>query len=368
MKIVASKREIRDAAGMLMTVGFAGKTLSAELKELLRETRAAGVILFARNIESPEQVAELSAELKRHRSSGPPLAISIDQEGGRVARVKSPATEWPTMRRLGEKNDISITREVGRALGQELRAMNIDINYAPVLDVDTNPNNPIIGDRSFGSTPEVVAAHGVALISGLHDVGVAACGKHFPGHGDTDVDSHLALPRVEHSLERLGQIEWPPFARAIEAGLGAIMTAHVLVAEIDDRHPATLSPAALGPLRQQLGFDGVIVSDDIEMKAVADRYCPSEITTFGLDAGVDNFLVCSDPALAIELYATLSDCAFDTHGHQTRHATSMMRSASRMSRWYKRFVSSATTPALDVVGCETHRRLAARATSGKNEI
>ena len=188
------------------------------------------------------------------------------------------------MRHLGQLNDVALTQRVGKALAQELRAMNFDIDFAPVLDVDTNPKNPIIGDRAFSHDPKLVAAHGAALIKGLQENGVGACGKHFPGHGDTDVDSHLALPSVGHEMGRLRDIEWPPFAAAIKAGVGAIMTAHVVVEALDEM-PATLSHRALQHLRDELQFKGCIVSDDIEMKAVADQYTPTEMAELGLKAG-----------------------------------------------------------------------------------
>ena len=268
MAVKGEREEIRRAAGRAIVCGFEGSAVDAELRELLREVRPAGLIFFARNIESPEQLLELSRELKALRPDEP-LLLSVDQEGGRVARMKSPATEWPALRELGASDDPALAERLGRALALELRAVGIDVDFAPVLDVDTNPDNPVIGDRAFGSRPEEVGRLGAAFVRGMQGAGVGACGKHFPGHGDTAIDSHLDLPSVEHDLERLRRVEWPPFAAAIEAGVDAIMTAHVLVPALDAEHPGTLSPEVLGRLRDELGFQGVIVSDDIEMKAVA---------------------------------------------------------------------------------------------------
>ncbi len=300
----ATRQEIRAACGRAIICGFDGNKVTAELKEILREVEPLGLILFARNVESPEQVAELNHELKLLDPAAR-LLLCVDQEGGRVARVRRPATEWPAMRVLGQVGDLKLTETVGTALARELRAMNFDVDFAPVLDVDTNPNNPVIGDRSFGRDPNDVAAHGCALIRGLQRAGIAACAKHFPGHGDTDLDSHKALPKVSHELPRLRKIEWVPFAAAAQAGVSSVMTAHVVVEALDAQHPATLSIPALRPLREELHFQGAIVSDDLEMKAVADHYRVAEMATMGIHAGVDVFLACHAPDVILELKRSL---------------------------------------------------------------
>jgi len=191
----------RDVAALLC-VGFQGTTPSPEVLELIRRG-VGGVILFSRNVESAEQVAELTAALKR--AAGRPLLVSIDQEGGRVARLRAPQgfTELPPMRALGATGDEALAFEAGALLGRELRAVGVDQDYAPVVDVDTNPLNPVIGDRSLGRDPALVGRLGAALARGLQSAGVAACAKHFPGHGDTSQDSHVDLPRLPHALPRL---------------------------------------------------------------------------------------------------------------------------------------------------------------------
>lgn len=298
-----TRGELRRAAGRRIICGFAGVNIDAELREIVREIRPLGVILFARNIESPEQVAELIRELKcLEDRRNDPLLVSVDQEGGRVARVRSPATEWPAMRDIARLGDPALVRQVGHALGSELCALGFDLNYAPVLDINTNPQNPIIGDRAFGDDPHSVARFAVEFLHGLNSAGVAGCGKHFPGHGDTDTDSHLALPRLEHELPLIREREWAPFRAAIGAGLDAMMTAHVLVTAIDESVPATLSPAVIRCLREELGFGGVIVSDDVEMKALADHYEPDEIAARGVEAGLDVFLTCDDYAVTMDTY------------------------------------------------------------------
>jgi beta-N-acetylhexosaminidase len=212
------------------------------------------------------------------------------------------------MRAVGRADDAELSFALGRLIGRELRAVGFDLNYAPVLDVDTNPDNPVIGPRSFGRTPDVVAWHALAVMAGLGAGGVAACGKHFPGHGDTLQDSHLALPRLEHSLERLENVELVPFKAAIKASVPALMTAHVMFNELDPEWPATMSGLIVRALlRNKLGYDGLVVSDDLEMKAIADHYSLEDVLVRGLNAGVDAFLCCHTPQTmhsAIDVIAT----------------------------------------------------------------
>lgn len=285
----------RDVASLLC-VGFHGKTPSPEVLELIRRG-VSGVILFSRNVESAEQVAELTAALKR--AAGRPLLVAIDQEGGRVARLRAPQgfTELPPMRVIGAANDERLAFQVGALLGRELRAVGIDQDYAPVVDVDTNPANPVIGDRSLSRDPEVAGRLGAALALGLQAAGVAACAKHFPGHGDTSQDSHIDLPRLPHALERLRRVELPPFRALAQAGVAAVMTAHVVFESLDPRRPATLSPSVMRLLREELGFQGCCVSDDLEMKAVAEHFPIEEAAPGAIAAGVDQLLVCHTAAL-----------------------------------------------------------------------
>jgi beta-N-acetylhexosaminidase len=335
-KTLIPRADVRRAIGHLIICGFEPPAVTAEVKELLREAMPLGVILFARNIESLEHVAELNRELKALRP-GDPLLCTVDQEGGRVARMREPATVWPSMRKIGGLRDLALVRRVGGALAQELRALAFDVDWAPVVDVDTNPDNPVIGDRAFADDPKAVAACGAALIAGLQGGGVGACAKHFPGHGDTDKDSHLDLPYVEHDLRRLRAVEWPPFAAAVAAGVGAVMTAHVVVLPLDEKVPATLSGAVLGHLRGELGFGGVIVSDDIEMKAVADRFSPAEMAARGVQAGVDVFLACRRPEVVLELYRGLVRAVEDeviTHEQ-------LLAAEKRALAWRDRFFAPA---------------------------
>src|SRR5262252_6762746 len=225
---------LRREIGRLLIAGFSGLQVPVELKTLAREFGLGGVILFARNIAEAEQVAELSYEAAR-LDPNLPLWVSVDQEGGRVARLRAPFTEWPPMATLGRSGDVRLAERFARALAIELKAIGITLDYAPVLDVATNPKNPVIGDRALSDRAEEVGRLGAAIIRTLQAEGVAACGKHFPGHGDTSVDSHLELPLVEHPPDRLRAVEFVPFRAAVQADVATIMTAHVFAPALDEQ-------------------------------------------------------------------------------------------------------------------------------------
>ncbi len=277
--------------GQLLFTGFDGVEPPEDLIRLIAAGRIGGVVLFARNVGDPEQLQSLTAALHASAPDDAPLLIAIDQEGGRVQRLREPWTEWPPMRRVGDADDPELTGAVARALALELLDLGIGLDFAPCVDVDTNPDNPVIGDRSFGRDSERVALHTGHFVRAMQEAGVSACAKHFPGHGDTSCDSHFELPRLDHDLERLHAVELPPFAAAVDAGVASVMTAHVSLPAIDAVRPATLSPDVLAILREELSFDGVVFSDDIEMKAVADRYRPEVLVAGCLEAGVDSVVV-----------------------------------------------------------------------------
>ncbi len=243
-------------AARCVFVGIQGTTPTSAELDLVRRG-VGGVILFKRNIEDPAQVAELSRTLKA--AAPGPLLICVDQEGGRVQRLRPPHwTAWPSMRRIGDidrhggidgLNGTAVAEKVGELMARELSACGIDLDFAPVLDVDTNPANPVIGDRSFSRDPRRVARLGVALAQALERGGVASCGKHYPGHGDTSQDSHVTLPRLAFDTVRLWEVELVPFVAAARAGIASVMTAHIRF-EAFDQLPATLSPVTLGMLRK----------------------------------------------------------------------------------------------------------------------
>jgi beta-N-acetylhexosaminidase len=294
-----SLRELRRHVGQLAIVGFNGVEVPAEVRSLAREFDLGGVIFFARNVEAPEQVADLSRQ-SQSLARETPLWVSVDQEGGRVARLKRPFTEWPpmiTLGRAGEGNE-KLAERFALALAAELHAVGISMDYTPVLDVLTNTKNPVIGDRALAERAEDVARLGSAIIRTLQGAGIAACGKHFPGHGDTATDSHFELPLLDHPPDRLDAVELVPFKAAIAAVVAAFMTAHILIPSLDDTHPGTLSPAIVdGLLKRKLGYQGLVLSDDLEMKAISARYGHSEATVQAIAAGCDAVLMCApDPA------------------------------------------------------------------------
>jgi beta-N-acetylhexosaminidase len=289
---VTASSSLARLCGQLLSVGFEGTAAPADLRARLAASEVGGVILFRPNIVDLPQVAALVATLRSAAPTEAPALISIDQEGGLVQRVRAPATVWPPMLAVGAAGDPARTTAVGRALGEELAALGIGWDFAPVLDVHTNPANPVIGNRAFGSSPEAVAGQALAFWRGLRAAGLVGCGKHFPGHGDTRTDSHFDLPVVDHDLNRLRRIEIAPFAAAAREGMEAFMTAHVLYPALDPERPATLSRRiATELLRGELGFAGVLVSDDLGMKAVADRYSIEELAVGAIEAGVDHLLI-----------------------------------------------------------------------------
>jgi beta-N-acetylhexosaminidase len=287
-----SLKDVRREIGQLAIAGFAGHSIPSDLKLLAKEFDLGGIILFARNVAEPEQVAEIARDA-RTMANELPLWVSTDQEGGRVARLKSPFTVWPPMRTLGRSGDDRLAERFTRALAAELRAVGISLDFTPVLDILTNPKNPAIGDRALAETADEVGRIGSVIIRTLQAEGIAASGKHFPGHGDTGVDSHHDLPVVEHPPDRIERVELVPFRAAIEADVASIMTAHILIPAIDEERPATLSPAVVtGMLKESLGFKGLVLSDDIGMGAISARYGTVEATVAAIAAGCDAVLMC----------------------------------------------------------------------------
>jgi beta-N-acetylhexosaminidase len=296
---------LRHAAGQVLLGGFEGLDPDPAFAALIRGGQVGGAILFRRNIEGPHQAQDLLRRLSG-LPAPEPLMYAVDQEGGRVQRLRSPFPELPEARVFGQAGRKSLAHRAGGLLARALRAVGFHQNYAPVLDVDSNPDNPVIGDRAFSQDPNAVARLGAAFIDGLQSAGVAACGKHFPGHGDTTEDSHLALPRLDHTRARLEAIELVPFRAAVHADVAAIMTAHIVFADLDPEHPATLSEAVLGPLlRDGLGYRGVVVSDDLEMRAVADHYGIEEAAVRAIRAGCDQLLICRHPELIARAHEAL---------------------------------------------------------------
>jgi beta-N-acetylhexosaminidase len=295
-------------AGQVIVAGFGASGPSPDLCGLARAGQLAGFVLFRRNLRSLSEVTEQNALLRSLGPDEPPLFIAVDQEGGRVARLQEPVLKLPPARVFGAIDDLELTRDAARALGEQLALLGFNLDFAPVLDVDTNPQNPVIGDRSFSDDPAKVSRHAGAFAAGLAQAEVASCGKHYPGHGDTHLDSHLALPVLDHARERLERVELAPFA-ALSGSLPSIMTAHVVFRSIDAARPGTLSPDVIQLLRRQLGFSGVIFSDDLEMKAVSETYGVAQAACLAIEAGCDQVLICEHETHTLEAHAALVERA-----------------------------------------------------------
>jgi beta-N-acetylhexosaminidase len=361
---------IRRTIGQLLIGSLPGTTIPPEMRSLAREFGLGGVILFARNIEAPEQVAELSHDIQS-LATELPLWVSVDQEGGRVARLRSPFTEWPPMATLGRSGEVALASRFAAALAAELKAVGVTLDYAPVLDVHTNPKNPVIGDRALADDAEMVGKLGAAIVHALQDNGVAACGKHFPGHGDTSVDSHLELPVVDHPPDRIRRVECVPFREAIKADVAFIMTAHMLVPSLDEENPATLSRRIVHDLlRDELAYDGVILSDDLEMRALAATYPVSDAAVNAIAAGCDGVLVCravaADRTRDIDVQGEVLEALVHAVEDDRIPYKRVEDALLRQRRAKERFLAAPALAALgrtgssyrDVVGCEAHRRIA----------
>lgn len=304
--LTTSTADRKRRAGQRMILGIAGTALTGDERALIRELQPAGFVLFARNVAEPEQVLELNRELVSLCPVATPPLRCVDQEGGRVQRIKALAPHWPPMRWVGNVGDLAYSRAVGAAMAQELLALGFDLDFAPDADVDSNPKNPVIGDRSFGRDPKAAARHVVAYLDGMQGAGLAACAKHFPGHGDTSVDSHKELPIVEKDPPDLDACELVPFVAAVRAGVASVMSAHVVYPAWDEDRPATMSARIIPQqLRQRMGFGGLVFSDDMEMKALYGRYPLEEQLRRATEATVDVFLFCSLPELQVQAFEAL---------------------------------------------------------------
>lgn len=288
-------------------IGISGFSLTPEEKKFITSHNICGITLFSRNVKDPKQIRELCLEiqsLKNQTQDKVPLLIAIDMEGGRVARLKAPFTQWPPMKKLGDIDSPTVSFNFALAMGQELRSVGINLDFAPCLDVFTNPKNTVIGDRAVSSDAKMVEKHSSALVRGFLKAGIIPCVKHFPGHGNTLVDSHEDLPVEDSDMDRLDKVELLPFKKAIRSRLQLMMTAHILFKNVDPNWPVTLSEIFLKKiLRDELRYKGLVISDDLDMKALAKNYDPRSIPVRALQAGNDILLYCNEaasPPIAIE--------------------------------------------------------------------
>ena len=340
-------------------VGFDGTSVPETLARWLARGEVGGVVLFSRNIESPAQVRALCREVRSAAGRGNPLPlIAVDQEGGRVMRLKDPPfTRFPPARACSHfccRNE-TVAEGLGAAIAAELRAVGIDVNFAPVFDVDSNPRNTVIGDRAFSEDPRTAAALGIAFAKGSLSRGILPVGKHFPGHGDTSADSHKELPVARAGRHTLLRRELLPFRRAVRAGIPALMTAHVMYPALDRAVPATLSRKILhGLLRERLRFRGAVLSDALEMKAITLRYGIGEAAVLAVTAGCDVVLVCRGEVEQAETIARLAREATDRPAFRRTVAAAAVRS-DRLRAWAAS--KERCRPAPRAVGSARHRLL-----------
>lgn len=281
--------------GQMLIIGIEGTVMDDQTQTHLKKTAPGGVILFGRNSDNPSQLLGLINSLKKSNAGRIPLLISVDEEGGSISRMPPQLHEMPSAWSIGQMDDISFTYEAGRLTAHKIKSFGFNMDFAPVLDILSNPENTVIGERAFGTTRETVISHGIHMMKGIRDNGVIPVVKHFPGHGDTDVDSHTNLPSVSHDLDRLSRFEFAPFRKAVDENADAVMAAHILMKNIDPVYPASLSETVInGILREEMGFDGVVITDDMTMGAITQNYDIGDASVRAVIAGCDIILICHD--------------------------------------------------------------------------
>ena len=308
LETIIDAMSIEEKVGQLLLIGFSGKQVTPHIRRWVGERKVGGVAIFARNIESTEQIARFTRGIQSLTSRSVPAFISLDQEGGNVIRLKDGATVLPGNMALGATRSTALSYVAGQALGTDLRRLGFNMNLAPVLDVNSNPRNPVIGIRSYGEKPELVGALGTWFVRGQQEAGVTGVAKHFPGHGDTQSDSHFAMPSIPTNIERLRNLELVPFERAIAAGLDAVMTAHIALPKVAEEPnlPATLSYKILTEeLRERMGFEGIVITDGLEMQGIVEQYGAGTAAVRAILAGADMAMILWTNSKKEEVYRAL---------------------------------------------------------------
>ena len=350
-------KELKNIVGAHFLFGLEGTTPSQKTLKLIKKLNPAGFILMQGNCESPEQIFNLTQALQKVSSE--PLILSVDQEGGRVARLKDPFLKLPPAQKIGEMNSPKYAFELFNAVGKELKSVGINLDFAPVCDIFTNPQNKVIADRAFGKDSETVASLASAATRGLQKAEILACAKHFPGHGDTVEDSHEELPQISHTLKNLEKRELIPFQRVIKGSVSSIMPAHLICDALDPNLPVTLSHQALSYLREDLRFSGLIISDDMNMGAIAKSYDEDEALYLACEAGIDILLYCDpDHDHHEELFELLYKKVEDEYSFKEK----MEGSYLRLQKIKSEFLIN--TPKQNqwkqIIGCQAHKELESR--------
>lgn len=303
---VVSKMSLEEKIGQMILAGISGTTMDANTKKLVNQFHIGGIIFYKNNFNTPAQTIQLVNQLKTENSSRLPLFLSTDQEGGRVTRLPGGLTNFPTNEQIGKVNNREFSYKIGTLLGRELKEFGLNLDFAPALDINSNPNNPVIGDRSFGNNPEIVSELGIQTMKGIQSQNVIPTIKHFPGHGDTSVDSHLDLPIVNKSLKELKELELIPFERAIDDGADVVMVAHILLPKLDKTNPASMSKAIMTDLlRNKLSFNGVIITDDMTMGSITEHFDIGKAAVESVKAGSDIILVGHNYNNVVKIIASL---------------------------------------------------------------
>lgn len=308
IKEVISSMSLDEKIGQMILAGISGTTVDTNTRNLVNQYHVGGIIFYKNNFETANQTIQLVNQIKAENSSNLPLFLSVDQEGGRVTRLPGGLINFPPNKRIGEVNNPTFSYKIGTLLGRELREFGLNLDFAPVLDINSNPNNPVIGDRSFGNNPEIVSKLGIQTMKGIQSQNVIPTIKHFPGHGDTSVDSHLELPIVNKSLKELEKLELIPFKQAINHGADVVMVAHILLPKLDKNNPASMSKVMItNILRKQLGFEGVIITDDMTMEAITDHFAIDESAVESVKSGSDIILVEHDYKHVVKIISALKN-------------------------------------------------------------
>ncbi|OZQ77856.1 beta-N-acetylhexosaminidase [Paenibacillus odorifer] len=288
-----AEMSLEEKIGQMLLVGIDGTVLDEQAKKMITEDKIGGIILYKDNIKNLKGMISLINSMKKSNTGNPaPLFMSVDQEGGKVSRMPKEYATFPSNGTVGASNDAAAAEKMGKLLAREVRSAGFNMNFAPVLDINSNPDNPVIGDRSFGNAAGQVIQLGIAEMKGIESEGVVPVVKHFPGHGDTSVDSHLALPIVNKTAGQLAELEWLPFQAAIKEGTDAVMVAHILFPKLDPDKPASLSRTIIGEqLRDEMGYQGIVITDDLTMGAIMKNYDLAAAAVDTVNAGSDILLV-----------------------------------------------------------------------------
>ncbi|MBY0554249.1 beta-N-acetylhexosaminidase [bacterium] len=360
---------IRELIGQHMLIGVSGATLTNEEKKFIVDNNISGVVLFARNCIEPKQIRDLCAEIQslRHKMKDKaPLFIGIDMEGGRVHRLKPPFTQWPALKKIGDLDAPTVAFHFTQRMGTELLSVGINLDFAPCIDVYTNPENTVIGDRAVSTDPYQVEKMASALVRGYIKSGVLSCAKHFPGHGHTIIDSHEELPIEDADMNRLNEVELVPFRKALRSRVDMVMTAHILFKNVDPKWPVTLSETFLKKMmRDDLKYKGLIITDDLDMKAMAKHYDKDQIPIRAMQAGADLLLYCNEPEsppVAIEgLMSAVAQGQLNKSDLEQTHRKILDVKKVKLLTPDPRPIEEA----MEIIGCDEHKYIADCIRNGK---